>query len=75
MKININDVIMIEGDEKNCGKWKAGVIENISKGKDKTITSIRIRTRKSFIERPIQLPYSMELYCGSKSITSNTQKN
>ena len=33
VKININDVIMIKGDEKNRGKWKIGIIENIFMGK------------------------------------------
>ena len=26
VKININDVVMIKGDEKNRGKWKIGII-------------------------------------------------
>ena len=64
---------MIKGDEKNRGKWKIGSIENIFMGKDNTIRSIRIPTGKNVIERPIQLLYPMELHCGSKSTTSNTQ--
>ena len=54
MKININDVVMIKGDEKNRGKWKIGIIENIFMGKDNIIRSVRIRSGKSIIERPIQ---------------------
>ena len=73
MKININDVVMIKGDEKNRGKWKIGIIENIFMGKDNIIRSIRIRTGKSIIERPIQLLYPMELHCDSKITTRNTQ--
>ena len=42
-------------------------------GKDNTIRSIRLRTGKNVIERPIQLLHPMELHCDSKSTTSNTQ--
>ena len=42
-------------------------------GKDKTIRSVRIRTGKNIIERPVQLLYPMALHCDSKSTTSNTQ--
>ena len=42
-------------------------------GKDNTIRSIRIRTRKSIIERPIHLLYPMALHCDSKTTTSNTR--
>ena len=73
VKININNVIMIRGDEKNQGKWKIGIIENIFMGKDNTIRSIRVRCGKNVIERPIQLLYPIELHCDSKSTTSNTQ--
>ena len=44
-------------------------------GKDNIIRSIRIRTGKRIIERPIQLLYPMELHCDSKSTTSNTQED
>ena len=42
-------------------------------GKDNTIRSIRIRTGKSVIKRTIQLLFQTELYCDSRSTTSNTQ--
>ena len=73
MKININDAVMIKGDEKNRGKWKIGITNNIFMGKELTIRSIRIRTRKSIIERPVQLLYPTELRCDSKATISNTQ--
>ena len=73
MIININDVVMIKGEEKNRGKGKIRIIENIFMGKDNTIRSIRIHTRKSVIERPTQLLYLMELHCDSRTTTSNNQ--
>ena len=57
--------------EKNRGKWKIGIIENIFMGKDNTIRSIRLCTRKSVIERPIQLLCPMELPCNPKTTASN----
>ena len=73
VKININHAIMIRGDEKNQGKWKIGIIENIFMGKDTATRSVRIRCGKNVIERPIQLLYPIKLHCDSKSTTSNTQ--
>ena len=70
MKVNINDVVMIKGEEKNRAKWK---IENIFMGKHNTIRSVKIRTGKSLIERTIQLPYPVELHCHSNTTISNTQ--
>ena len=73
--ININDMVIIERDEKNRGKWKIGIIENIFVGTGNTIRSVRIRTRKGIIERPVQLLYPMDLQCDSKTINSKTQDN
>ena len=75
MKININNVVMIKRDEKNHRKWKIGIIEDIFMGKDNAIRSVRIRTWKSIIERPIQLLYPTKLYCESKATTCNTQND
>ena len=66
LEINIDNVVMIKEDEKNQIKWKIRIIENIFVGKDNTIRSIRIRTGKKVIERPIQLLYPMDLYFDSK---------
>ena len=67
VKTNINDVVMINGDEKNWGKWKIGIIENIFMSQDNTIRSIRISTGRN------QLLYPMELHCDSKPTTSNNK--
>ena len=64
---------MIKRDENNRGNWKIEIIDNIFMGKDNTIRSIITRTRKRIIERPVQLLYPMELHCGSRSTTINTQ--
>ena len=43
---------MIKEDEKNPRKWKITIIDSIFMGKDNTIRSIRIRTRKNVNEIP-----------------------
>ena len=66
---------MIKGDEKNRGKWKIGIIENIFMGKDNTIRSSEYVPGRTLLKKPIQLLYPMELHCDSKLTTSNTQDN
>ena len=73
VKINISDVLMIKGDEKNRGEWNIEIIENIFMGKDNVNRSLRIHTGKRVIERPIELLYPVELHCNSKTTTKNTQ--
>ena len=53
VKINIIDVVMIKGDEKNRSKWKITIIKNIFMGKDSTTRLVRIITGKCIIERAI----------------------
>ena len=74
MKINIKDVVMIKGDKKNCGKWKIGIIKMVSiifMGKDNTTRSIKLSTRKSIVEKPVQLLYPMKLHCVWRCKTLN----
>ena len=47
VKLNISDVFMIKENKKNQRKWKIAIIDSIFMGKDNTIRSIRIRTRKN----------------------------
>ena len=66
VKINIKDVVIITGDKKNCGKWKIGIIKMVRiifMGKDNTTRSIKLSTRKSIVEKPVQLLYPMKLHC------------
>ena len=54
---------MIKGDEKHEGKWNIGVIEELYEGKDNLIRAAKLRSRKTYIERPIQFLYPLELSC------------
>ena len=57
------DVVIIKGDERNRNKWKLGVVVQMIKGRDGVIRAVKLRAGKSFLERPIQFLYPLELSC------------
>ena len=63
MEIVIGDVVLIKGDDKHRGKWNIGIVEELYKGKDNVIRAAKLRSRKTYIERPIQFLYPLELSC------------
>ena len=66
-KINVEDVIMIKGNNKKQGTWKMGIIQKMYRGKDQVIRTVRIISLKEYLERPIQLLYHLELSCNDDS--------
>lgn len=60
------DVALIKGEEKNRGKWKIGVVTDLIPGKDGVVRAVKLRAGKSYLERPIQFLYPMELHCDVK---------
>ena len=63
MEIAIGDVVLIKGDEKHRGKWNIGIVEELYEGKDNVIRAVKLRSRKTHIERPVQFLYPLELSC------------
>ena len=63
MVTKCGDVILIRGDERNRGKWKIGIIEPLFEGRDGIVRGARLRAGKSYLERPIQHLYLLELSC------------
>ena len=63
MEIVIGDAVLIKGDDKHSGKWNIGIIEELYKGKDNVIRTVKLPSRKTYIEWPIQFLYSLELSC------------
>ena len=53
MKIEVGDMVLIKGEEKNKGKWNIRIVEELYKGKDNVMRGVTLRTQKSHIERPI----------------------
>ena len=66
VRLKEGDVVLIKGDEKNQGKWKIGVVSKLIPGRDGVVRAVRLRAGKSYLERPIQFLYPMELHCDMK---------
>ena len=62
-QIPVGDVILTKGEEKNRGRWAIGVVESLIRGKDNIVRAARLRSKKSRIERAVQMLYSLELAC------------
>ena len=63
MKLEPGDVVLIRGEERNRGHWRIGIVEKLIKGRDKVVRGARLRTGKSYLERPVQLLFPLELSC------------
>ena len=57
------DVVIIKSDENNRAHWKLGVVEDLITGRDGVVEELKLRTRKSVRERPVQFLYPLELTC------------
>ena len=57
------DVVLIKGEERNRGKWKIGIVEQLIQGRDGVVRGARLRVGTSYLERPLQLLYPLELTC------------
>ena len=73
-KINVGDVVLIKGEEKNRGHWKIGIVNHLYSGKDNIIRVAQLRTGKKLIDRPIQLLYPLELHCKGITPTNKDEK-
>ena len=57
------DVLLIRSEEKNQGKWPLVVVVELFNGRDGIVRGVKLRAGKTFLDRPIQHLYSMELAC------------
>ena len=63
MSVKAGDIVLIKGEERNRGKWKLGVVDTPIPGRDGVVRAVRLKAGKSFLERPIQHLYPLELTC------------
>ena len=54
---------MIFINNRRRDKWNIGTVEELCEGKDNLIRAVKLRSRKTYIERPIQFFYRLELSC------------
>ena len=75
MQILLDDIVLIKADEKQRGKWNIGMVDNLYRGKHGVIRAVELRTLKSYIERPIQYLYPLELHCDVQKQPSSVNTN
>ena len=68
----VGDVVIIKTDEKNRGKWPLEIIEELIAGRDGIVRVAKFRTGKSYLERPVQHLFPLELSCDKISPTPTT---
>lgn len=61
--IKEGDVVLIQNDERNRGKWNLGIVVKLIEGRDGVVRAARLRAGKSYLERAIQQLCPMELSC------------
>ena len=68
----VGDLVVIKGEERNEGKWKIGIIEQLYPGQDGIVRVVRVRCVKNQIERAVQHLYPLELQCDMSEKTQYT---
>ena len=61
LSLSRGDVIIIKGEEKNRRHWKLGIVAELITSRDDVIRGAKLRAGKSYLERPIQHLYPLEL--------------
>ena len=74
-RLEIGDVVLIKGEEKNRALWKTGIVTHMIPGRDNVVRAVRLRAGKSFMERPIQFLYPLELHCSGVKEMQNKELN
>ncbi|XP_068749105.1 uncharacterized protein [Montipora capricornis] len=59
----IGDIVIVQAEERNRGKWPLGIVENVIVGTDGVVRGAVLRSGKSHIERAVQHLYPLELSC------------
>ena len=78
MKVEVEVVVLIKGEEKNKGKRSIGIMAEFFKVKDDAVPGVKLQTVKSPAERPIRYLYPLEQHSDmEKSISKskNTSHN
>ena len=63
LTLKVGDVVLIQSEERNRGKWSIGIVVKLLEGRDGVVRGARLRAGKSYLERAIQRLCPMELSC------------
>ena len=50
--VKVGNVVLIQNDERNRGKWNVSIVVKLIKGKDGVVRAAKLRAGKSYLERP-----------------------
>ena len=73
--LNIGDVMLIKGKEKNRGHWKFGIIQDLIKGRDGIVRGAKLKAGKLTLEQAVQHLYPLELQCDNATVTGTMKLN
>ena len=59
----VGDVVILQTDERNRGKWPLGIVENLIVDTDGVVRGAVLPSGKSRVERAVQQLYPLELLC------------
>ena len=66
-QLEVGNIVMNKGEQKNRSKWRIGKVTGILVGREDVTRGAKIQTAKSNIERPLQHLYPLELSCDLKA--------
>jgi hypothetical protein len=70
--LGVGDVVIVRSDERNRAKWPLGIVEKLFPGKDGVVRAVKLRAGKTYLERPVQHLYPLELSCDKRPATPET---
>ncbi|XP_044167464.1 uncharacterized protein LOC122951522 [Acropora millepora] len=70
LTLKVGDVVLIQSEERNRGKWSIGIVLKLIEGRDGVVRGARLRAGK-YLERAIQHLCPMELSCDVREAPPN----
>ena len=67
--------MLIKEDERNRGKWKIGIVDQLIAGRDGVVRAAKLRAGNSHLERALQQLYPLELKCDRETSRAGTGLN
>ena len=77
LTLKVGDVVLIQSEDRNRGKWNLGVVVKLIIGRDGVVRAVKLRAGKSYLERAVQQLCPMELSCdrGDEQLRQPLQLN
>ena len=69
------EVVTIKGKERNCNKWKIGIVEDLILGLDGVVQVAKLQAGKGTLEWAVQHLYPLVLSCDRENIQAPPHLN